>query len=140
MWKSHTHCVILTHRCDHTVHVMITLLLRCSLHTNICVCSTLSSVYEPIARASADLAYFQRVVSPGCCKPWLPNIGHVRCVSSATLGVGNSCPCLGKCVREVLPRKVRGFKMDFSRTLLAMATVMSATDAHIDCYPSVGDP
>ena len=54
-------------------------------------------------------------------------------------GVGNSCPCYGKCVREV-PPKVRGLEPDFSRTMLATAAMVSAACAHVDCYPSVGNP
>ena len=30
--------------------------------------------------------------------------------------------------------KVRGFNVDFSRTLLVMTAVVSATGAHVDCY------
>ena len=44
----------------------------------------------------------------------------------------------GKCVREV-PLKVRGLKLDLSRTLLATAAMASASCAHADYYASIGD-
>ena len=43
--------------------------------------------------------------------------------------VGNSSPCYGKCVREV-PPKIRGLERDLFRTLLATASMASATCAH----------
>ena len=53
-------------------------------------------------------------------------------------GVGNSCPCYGKCVREI-PPKVWGLKPDFSRMMLATAAMVSATCAQVDYYSGVGN-
>ena len=56
-------------------------------------------------------------------------------------GVGNSCPCYGKCVREVPNCKgLRlNLELDLSRTLLATAGMASATCAHAEYYASVGN-
>ena len=66
---------------------------------------------------------------------------HSACLARAEcyLGMGNSCPCYGKCMCEV-PPKVRGLEPNFSRTMLATAAMVSAACAHVDCYPSVGNP
>ena len=60
---------------------------------NYCVC--------PCVRAKrADLAHFQPVVSPGCCKPWLPDIGQIWCVPSATQAyASHACAKASACMR-----------------------------------------
>ena len=41
---------------------------------------------------------------------------------------------------DEVPLKVRCFNMDFSRMLLAMATMVSLAYAHVHCYTTIDDP
>ena len=90
-----------------------------------CVCMHAKSVH---------LAHFQHTVSLGCCKPLLANTGPIRCLPNATQVWTYSLPVLGH-----MRTSIWCFNVDFLRTLLAMAAIVSLAYAHVHCYPTVNE-